>query len=196
MAELSPDTPLTLLERLCRDPRDEAAWTDFVTQYQPRIRQWCLNRGVQPTDADDIAQIVLSKLAETMRAFQYDPAKSFRAWLKTVTHNALVNFLTSEQRNRWGGSNQLDSLESQADFSRRLQAAFDHELLELALSQVRQRVEPHTFEAFRLTALEGLTGVEAAGRLGIPAAHVFVAKHRVQKLIQDFIRRHEADSDA
>jgi RNA polymerase sigma-70 factor (ECF subfamily) len=40
----------------------------------------------------------------------------------------------------------------------------------------------------QLTALDGLTGKDAAHRLQIPVAHVFVARNRVQKLLQEEIR--------
>ena len=45
------------------------------------------------------------------------------------------------------------------------------------------RVAPQTWEAFRLTALEGLSGAEAAERIPMQVAQVFVAKRRVQKML-------------
>lgn len=37
----------------------------------------------------------------------------------------------------------------------------------------------------QLTAVDGLPGAEAARKLGMPVAHVFVAKHRIQKMLQE-----------
>ena len=34
-------TSLTLLGRLRRDPKDQAAWSDFIARYGPRILRWC-----------------------------------------------------------------------------------------------------------------------------------------------------------
>jgi hypothetical protein len=51
------------------------------------------------------------------------------------------------------------------------------------------RVKRTTFQAFHLTMIEGKSGAAAAASLQIPVAHVFVNKHRVQKLIQDEVRR-------
>ena len=53
------------------------------------------------------------------------------------------------------------------------------------MNQVRQRVEPSTWEAFRLTAQEGLSGAETAERLGLQVAAVFKAKSRVQKMLRE-----------
>jgi hypothetical protein len=49
-------------------------------------------------------------------------------------------------------------------------------------------IPPVTWDAFRHTALGGLSGRQAGQRLGIPVVHVFVAKNRVQKLLQEEIR--------
>ncbi len=74
-AEREADTSMTLLERLQNNPGDPQAWGLFVERYQPRIRAWCLNWGLQATDADDVAQEVLVKLFAALRKFQYDPAQ-------------------------------------------------------------------------------------------------------------------------
>jgi RNA polymerase sigma-70 factor (ECF subfamily) len=72
-----------------------------------------------------------------------------------------------------------------------MEEAFDLELLELATNRVRGRVEPHTWEAFRLTAVDGLSGAEAASRLDMPVASVFKAKSNVQKMLHEEIARLE-----
>src|SRR6516162_1308418 len=82
------DTSLTLMLRLQKDPADGAAWDRFVRHYQPMIRAWCVKWGAQSSDADDVAQDVLVKLLAAMKKAQFDPARSFRPWLKAVTHNA------------------------------------------------------------------------------------------------------------
>lgn len=51
--------------------------------------------------------------------------------------------------------------------------------------------EPNTWEAFRLTALAGVSGAEAAGRLGMKVATVFVAKSEVQRMLREEIAKLE-----
>jgi RNA polymerase sigma-70 factor (ECF subfamily) len=62
------------------------------------------------------------------------------------------------------------------------------ELLEIATHRIKGRTKPANWEAFRLTAIDGLTGALAARQLGIPVGRVFVAKHRVQKMLQDEVQ--------
>src|SRR5262249_18936741 len=63
------DPPLTLLERVQRFPADLEAWDEFVRRYQPMIRAWCRKRGLQSSDADDVAQDVLANLLTAMRGW-------------------------------------------------------------------------------------------------------------------------------
>ncbi len=61
------------------------------------------------------------------------------------------------------------------------------------MRRIKGRTKPANWEAFHLTAIEGLSGTDAAHKLGMPVGHVFVAKHRVQKALQDEVRslKHE-----
>jgi RNA polymerase sigma-70 factor (ECF subfamily) len=139
--------------------------------------------------------MVLAKLVTALHKFHYDPSRSFRAWLKTVTRHAWSDFL--DQRRRTGGldvdGTRFASLEARDDLERRVGELHDQELLEAAMTRVQPRVEPQTWEAFRLTALEGLTGAEAGQRLHMPVANVFVAKHRTQNMLRDEVRRLAGD---
>jgi RNA polymerase sigma-70 factor (ECF subfamily) len=53
---------------------------------------------------------------------------------------------------------------------------------------VRPRVQPLTWEAFRLTAFEGLSGAEAATRLKMAVTSVYKARSNVQKLLEAEVR--------
>jgi RNA polymerase sigma factor (sigma-70 family) len=181
------DTSMTLLERLQSRPCDAQAWNLFSERYGPRIRSWCLTWGLQDSDAEDVV-----KLFAAMSKFQYDPARSFRAWLKTVTKHAWCDSLAARKRDPGWNAGPLDAIadsaDAQSDLERQIEEGFSAELLDLAMHRVKLRVKPGTWEAFQLTALEGLSGAEAARRLQIPVAHVFVAKNRVQKMLQEEAR--------
>jgi RNA polymerase sigma-70 factor (ECF subfamily) len=185
------DTSLTLIERVQRFPPDRDAWDEFAHRYQPMIRAWCLKWGLQTSDADDVAQDVLLKLLGVMQRFQYDPSRSFSGWLKIVTQNTWNDFCNDRRREPGQLSPEIPIAELSAarvDLERGLEDLFDRDLFETALRRVARRVKPVTWEAFRLLAVEGLSGQEVGQRLGIPVAHAFVAKNRVQKLLQEEIR--------
>lgn len=189
-------TRVTLLGRLRGDPADQRAWAEFVGHYGGKVLHWCRAWGLQDADAADVTQAVLLQLAVSMRTFAYDPARSFRAWLKTVARHALSAFLDRQRRpGRGSGESQvheqLCSLAARDDLLGRLEEGFDLELLEEAARRVRLRVEPRTWEAFELTAREGLSGAEAAARVGMQASQVYVAKRRVRQMLQEEVGRLE-----
>jgi RNA polymerase sigma-70 factor (ECF subfamily) len=183
-----------LLDTLRRNPDDPLAWEEFVRHYGRMIYAWCQRWRLQEADAQDVAQIVLCKMATGLRELEYDPERSFRGWLWTVTHNACQTYLKGQRRPGQGSADsavldQLHGVEARDDLARRLEEAFDLELLQQAMARVRLRVETRTWEAFRLQALEDWSGAQTASHLGMKVATVFVARSKVQRLIQEELAR-------
>jgi RNA polymerase sigma-70 factor, ECF subfamily len=99
MSEDNPSqTSITLLGRLRQDPNDGAAWNDFVTRYEPKILQWCRGWALQGSDARDVTQDVLLKLHRLLAKFAYDPSRSFRGLLRTLTHHAWRDLVDDRKR--------------------------------------------------------------------------------------------------
>jgi RNA polymerase sigma-70 factor (ECF subfamily) len=194
-AAVESQTSATLLARLRQVPADQAAWAQFTERYGRKIYAWCRKWNLQEADAEDVTQTVLLKLAEKMRTFDYDPAKSFRGWLKTVARNAWSDYWSRRKAVvAAGGSHVLEVLhtvEAREDLVRRLDDEFDRELFDEAVARVRGRVLPRTWEAFERTALQGQSGAEAAKELGMKVATVFVAKSKVQTMLQEELRKLE-----
>jgi RNA polymerase sigma-70 factor (ECF subfamily) len=76
-------TPVSPLDRL-RQPGEADAWTRFVHLYTPLLFQWASRAGLREHDAADLVQDVLTLLVQKLPEFTYDPAKSFRGWLRTT----------------------------------------------------------------------------------------------------------------
>jgi RNA polymerase sigma-70 factor (ECF subfamily) len=193
-------TSSSLLLRLRRLPLDQAAWSEFVDRYGPRIYAWCQRWHLQEADAHDVTQDVLVRLAQKMSTFAYNRALSFRGWLRTVTMHALDDFITSRRRaERGAGGDQgqeiLNSFQAREDFQSRVQTAFDLEILEMAQDRVRLRVGVNQWDAYRLTIVEGLPTEEAAARLKLPGSTVLVYKCKVRKQVRSEIQKLERSSE-
>ena len=186
------NTSATMLARV-QNPADGEAWNEFVGCYGPRIRQWCRRWNVQEADTEDVAQEVLLRLAQKLRDFRYDPSRSFRAWLKTVTHNAWRNYVESQRRGVASGDiaiqRLLNAVEAPDTLVEHLDEEFERALTEEAMARVRSRVAPHTWEAFRLLVFEQLPGAEVAPRVNMQVAMVYVARSKVQKMLKEEIDR-------
>jgi RNA polymerase sigma-70 factor (ECF subfamily) len=196
---LLPTTQATLLIRLRQEPFDQAGWDEFVDRYGRHIYRWCRQWKLQDADAEDVTQEILVKLSRKLQAFAYDPARSFRGWLRTVAHHAWRDFENSRRHAQPAGGDsdiqeRILSLEARQDLARKLEEGFDLELLEAAKTRVRLRVAPHTWEAFRLLEIEGLPVAEVAARVNIQVAMVYVAKSKVRKMLREEIGKLEMGS--
>ncbi|WP_162657977.1 RNA polymerase sigma factor [Tuwongella immobilis] len=184
----SESTNTTLLRRLRDAPQDPEAWAAFVDRYGRMMVRWCRHWGLQQADAEDVTQSVMVELLRQMRQFVYDRSGSFRSWLRTVTYRAWTRFLESRNQRATREQQVPDPLDSPAaypDFLEHFIRENDRELLEIAMERVRLRVQPQTWEAFRLTALENLAGAEVAAQLGMNVGTVFVARSKVQRMLRD-----------
>lgn len=187
------DTRSTLLLRLRQEPTNQLAWSEFVERYGPLIFRWCRRWGLQEADAEDVTQNVLLELARQMRDFVYDPAGSFRGWLRIVAYRCWCRFVddraTAARLALGSGLERLCTSEAREDFLEKLEQECSRELLGLAMERVKLRVQPRTWEAFRLTAVEEQEGASVAERLGMKVGTVFVARSKVQKMIREEIER-------
>src|SRR5213080_4789629 len=91
MAEIPP-TRVSLLVRL-RNPRDEAAWAEFVDRYAALVYGYARKQGLQDADAADLSQDVLGAVVTAIGALEYDPARgAFRNWLFTIVRRKLSDW--------------------------------------------------------------------------------------------------------
>jgi RNA polymerase sigma factor (sigma-70 family) len=193
-ADQSSRTSKTLLSRLRENPRDQAAWNEFVARYEPTILQWCFRWRLQESDARDVTQDVLLKLQRSLAKFAYDPSRSFRGWLRTLTHHAWRDLVDDRKRAVLGSGDTgmqdlLESIAAGNDLVEHLEEEFHRELVEQAMALVQPRVAARTWDAFRLTALEGLSGASAADRLEMNITRVYTAKSQVKTMIREEIRK-------
>jgi RNA polymerase sigma-70 factor (ECF subfamily) len=191
----SEHTSVSLLGRVGKDPVDEGAWGAFVAYYGPKIQGWCRKRGLQAADADDVTQDVLLRLSRALRTFVYDPSRSFRGWLRLVTQHALSDFFAHRKERLGAGSGDdlglaaLDTVCARDELLEFLSEEFTRVMVAQACEHVRARVEPQTWEAFRLTACENRPGDEVAERLGMNITAVHKAKSRVLAFIREKVKR-------
>ncbi|MDP6446015.1 MAG: sigma-70 family RNA polymerase sigma factor [Pirellulaceae bacterium] len=183
-----PDTRESLLIRLA-DTADAAAWDEFVAIYRPVIVRLGLRRGLQPNDADDLAQRVLMSVSRVIGDWEKDPAVgSFRSWLRAVARNAITNTLQRGPKEMAvGGSDFLDvcnTIESPArELDRLIDDEHDRCVLRIAAARVEQQVNATTWQAFWRTTIQGESPRHVAGILGVSVGKIYGARSRVMKML-------------
>jgi RNA polymerase sigma-70 factor (ECF subfamily) len=188
-----PTTRVSLLVRL-RDTADQAAWGEFVSIYQPVIYRFARQRGLQQADAHDLAQEVLSAVAQRIPDWQPDQDRArFRTWLSRIASNQTVTMYRRRKPDAArGGTTAVAVLNSQADPATDLELNYRRESFRALARQVRAEFEEATWQAFWMTTVEGASVEEAARSLGRSAGAVYTARSRIIRRLQELAGR---DSD-
>src|SRR5262245_21035935 len=186
-----PPTRASLLVRL-RDPRDEAAWREFVELYGPLVYHYARKQGLQDADAADLGQEVLGAVAGAVGRLEYDPARgAFRNWLFTVVRRKLWNWRDAQRRQVRGSgepANQRVLEKGPVPEETDWESACEDRLFAWACTQVRREVADVTWQAFWRTAIEGQPGKQAAAGLGLSVTAVYSARSRVLARLKELIR--------
>jgi RNA polymerase sigma-70 factor (ECF subfamily) len=172
-------TSVSLLERL-RQPADQVAWTRFVHLYSPLLYSWARRTGLQESDAADLIQDVFAVLVQKLPEFRYDPAKSFRSWLRTVVLNKWRDRCRQRRTQPiQAGEAILGELPGPAPDGMWDEAEYRQQVLGRALDLLQPEFQPSTWQAFREHGLAGRPAAAVAGELGLSVGAVYAAKFRV-----------------
>jgi RNA polymerase sigma-70 factor (ECF subfamily) len=187
-----PDTRDSLLLEI-REPENREAWEEFVAIYRPVVYRLATTKGLQHADALDLVQTVFITIANSIASWEKaNPNARFRYWLLTIAKNATLNALTRRPRDQplGGESIQPELLygEMRCDEDRsQIELEYRRQLFLRAAEQVRTSVENSTWQAFELTAVQGMAIEEAASELGKSVGAVYAARSRIMKRLTDVV---------
>ncbi len=202
----------SLLSRL-KDWRDDASWQEFFDTYWRLIYGVARKAGLSDAEAQDIVQETVFSVARKIEGFRYDPKVcSFKTWMLNLTRWRIINQFKRRERENAGQtprlsgsggmpdrpSDRTDALERIADPAGcDLDAIWDAEweknLLAAALERVKRQVAPEQFQIFDLACLEGWPVRKVTQTLGVSAGRVYLAKHRVGRLLRREIKKLEGE---
>ena len=177
-------TSTSLLFRL-QQPTDREAWSRFVRLYGPLIFKWGQQAGLQSADAADLVQDVMTLLIRKLPEFEYDPSRSFRSWLKTVTINkwrerVRRKAIPLHDATASGLARIPDPHNSgfwDADFRKHVVAR--------ALEMMKADFHPATWQACRRYLLEQASPDELAKEYGVSVWTIYSAKSRLLKRLRE-----------
>jgi RNA polymerase sigma factor (sigma-70 family) len=192
------DTRNSLLLRL-PNRQDIEAWDMFVAIYEPLVFRLARSKGLQEADAKDFVQEVLLSVSRAIHRWNPDPAKGrFRDWLFRIARNLMINFLTRRKHQSIAYDGPVENwLELQVDPATQsveidiFDLEYRREVFWLAADQVRTQVQPKTWEAFWLVAVQNDEPEIAAKKLNLSKGAVVVAKCRVIARLRDVIKQME-----
>ena len=194
-------TRWTLIRKLARADCDEPSWTEFYQLYQKLIHGLARKSGLSHEEAQDVVQETMRSVCEKIQEFRPDPAHgSFKSWLFQMARWRIIDQL----RKRKGAAptatpaaptatRRTATVERLPDpASLNLDALWETEwqkdLFELAVEKVRTQVSPDQFQIFDFYELHQMPAVKVARTLGVNRGQIYLARHRVLKLIKAEIK--------
>jgi RNA polymerase sigma factor (sigma-70 family) len=191
-----PETRASLILRL-PDAADALAWDEFTAVYAPLVYRLARRRGLQPADADDLVQEVLTAVARSVDGWLNNNGRGpFRAWLLTIARNLTVNHLTRAKTRPLGtGDSDMARNLAQQAFNGQSDSEFDleyrREVFRWAAEQVRSAVTEKTWEAFWRSSVDQQPAEAVAKQLGMSVGSVYIAKSRVMSRLRETAQRME-----
>ena len=197
-------TRVSLLGRL-KDWGDQESWQDFYDTYHRLIHSVALKAGLTQSEAQDVVQETVLTVAKKIADFRADPALgSFKGWLMVVTRRRIADQF--EKRAKACPPNQSisqgDDESGTSTINRIVEPAsleldtcweeqWQKHVFEAAVARVKARVSPLQFQMFELYTLREWPLRRVAQTLGVSAASVYLAKHRIAAALKREVARLE-----
>ncbi len=199
-ADDSLQTRASLLKRL-RDLDDAESWNRFYETYSRAVRGLARKRGLTNAEAEEVAQEVFKRIAETIHAFEpTERTGSFRRWLyqlarwrsdDKIRERGRLSVEPLADTHSSGLQPQAQKIAAPDDVEEALEADARRRLLQAALDRLRNRLNPRDLQIFHHLAIEEWPVTKVAGFYGIRPALVYVIRHRVGRQLRQELERIE-----
>jgi RNA polymerase sigma-70 factor (ECF subfamily) len=174
-----------------REWRDSASWEEFHRLYRRLIYGRARRAGLSHADAEDVAQDVFKRVAETIREFDTNPERgSFRGWLMKLTHWRIADKFKSRQEfsAAAGGlcehgnvpESQVENVPEPTADEDEWDREWQHHLLAAASERLARQVKPLHFQVFDLYVLQQWPLLRVTRELRVSPASVYVIGHRLK----------------
>lgn len=197
-------TRATLLSRL-KDWDDQESWREFFGLYRRLIYTTALKAGLSEQEADDVVQETMLSVAKSIKDFEYNRERcTFKAWLGQLIQRRIADHYRKRYRQKTvsaetagtdSATAPIDRVPdpNSADLDQIWQQAWEKELLAAAVEQVKNKINPEQFQMFDFYVLREMPVARVAAALETSVASIYLAKHRVSKLLKKEVRRLETE---
>jgi len=190
----------TLLFRI-RESEDGASWEEFHRLYRKLVYGLARRSGLSHADAEDVAQDVFKRVAETVHAFESDPERgTFRGWLMNLTRWRIADKFSRmpkgehrrvRKHDDTGGprTSTIERIPDAADADGGWETEWQRHLLDAACERIARRVNPRHYQVFNLYILQQWPAPKVSRELGISPASVYLIGHRMTKQLKDEVAK-------
>ncbi len=167
---------------------DDVSWYEFYLTYSPLIWLRGGDHGLKESEKEDLIQETLLSVFNGRERFHYDPAKGrFRNYIKKIIDRRSIDILRQRKNNNQSLSGASDEglmdIAVSSEMEKLWEAEWREHIYNHALSELKTRIEPETYQAFELYAISNWPPKQVAEFLGIKINSVYVSKNRaIEKL--------------
>ena len=199
VASSSPQTRKTLIEKL-DNWSDWSSWDEFYRTYSSFVFHVARKSGLSDDEASDVVQETFIGVAKNLQKKKFDTSQgSFKSFLLNQARWRILDQFRRRKKQQDREANihggEFDDERRTAPIDRigdprgaTLEKLWDKEwqdqVMELALRRVRSMVSPRQFQIFSCYVLKGWSPERVKEELGVNAAQVYLAKHRVGRILK------------
>lgn len=176
---------------------DQRTWDDFYKTYWKLIYAVGLKAGLRSDEAFDVVQETILSIAKQSRKNMYDPEKgSFKSWLMNMTRWRINDQFRKRKKDTamnigdWDEEGRKTSVIDRMEDPRSgtLERLWDVEwkknLADAALARVKSQVSPKQYQIFDCYVIREWDASKVQEQLGVSMSQVYLAKHRVGKILK------------
>ena len=185
---------------------DEVSWAEFYVAYKPLILlcgQDCL---LTPDENDELVQQVMSEIFRKDIVgkydpdhipddvmFHYDPTRGrFRHYLRGIIRNQALKIIQKRKSFVELDNPEQQHPEASVDVWNDLwDEEWKRHVLAMALTELKGHVQPETYMAFEMYAIQERPVQEVAGFLNLSIASIYTAKSRCVAALKEIISKLE-----
>ncbi|HWH72552.1 MAG TPA: sigma-70 family RNA polymerase sigma factor [Candidatus Sulfotelmatobacter sp.] len=179
-----------------KDWEDQDSWQEFFSIYRRLIFSTALKAGLSESEAEDVLQETVLSVAKTIKDFQYDRSRcTFKSWLRHLTQKRIADRFRKRARESLASPSPTTQTEGTAllerlpdpaspDWDAIWEQEWQQNLLDAALERVKSQISPEQFQIFDFYVLRKMPVKRVAAALEVNVAQIYLAKHRVSRLIK------------
>ena len=193
-------TRASLLGRL-KDWQDEESWREFFNIYRQLIFSFAIKSGLTDAEAEDVVQETVISVAKTIKEFEYDPERCrFKSWLRHLTQKRIADCFRKRPREQLlprtasgetARTTAIERVASEDNLESIWEEEWQKKLLDAAIERVKTQVSAEQYQMFDFYVLKKMPARKVTAALGTSVGQLYLAKHRISKLIKKEVRRLE-----
>ena len=171
---------------------DEESWDTFYTSYSRLVYAIGERSGLSADDCEDLVQEVMRTIFNNKDRFRYDSATGkFRTYLTGIVKHKVYDFYRKRDGRIVAADEEavMDAAEPVNRLDDVCTEEWKNHLLNVALMELREKVDPGTFDAFQMYVLQERHPREVADALSISESAVYVYKNRCVRHLREIIDR-------